>query len=279
MSDSRHFPILRPSFPVDFTESHEPQFPTMLLRLLTALAFLALPACRMVMKQSALPPNTLPAPRESPNIFEFYSAEEDARLADGWAASFDLSGVSFDSRKAATLVTPRHVVMANHFKRKPGARVVFHDRAGQRLVRTLTAVRKVEGDVAVGLLDQEVPSRHKIYPLPAPGTDPQRLLNQFALITDQHRRLFFHRVRAIAGSGLGFAYDKSGKHGWSKKLVSGDSGNPAFLIAGNDLILIETHSTGGPGAGPYYGNPELQKALQKTITALSPGYRLRFKSP
>lgn len=239
------------------------------------LVGLVLASCQSGPHQARLPENTLPAARESPNIFRAYSRDEDATLAGGWSSTFDMSGVSFDSRKTATLVTPRHVVMANHFKRKPGEKVVFHNRKGKRVERLLVDVRKVFTDVAVGLLDRPVPADLKVYPLPAPGTNGKELIGRLAAVTDQNRRIFFHRIGSVSG-GLSFRYEDPPRVGWSKKLVGGDSGNPSFLPVGSELILIETHTGGGPGAGPYYGFPMLQEKLQNTINTLSPGYQLRF---
>lgn len=236
-----------------------------------------LPGCQSGGSLPSLTPNTLPDRKESPNIFDSYSPSDDAKLAGGWARSFDMSGVSFDDKRTATLVTPRHVVMAKHYQRPKGARVVFHDRFGKRLERKLVDKRGVAGDIAVGLLDREVPPRFKVYPLPHPSTRPEDLVGRLAAVTDQNRRIFFHRVRYASPNTVAFQYDEPSVVGWSKKLVSGDSGNPGFLPVGNDLVLLETHHTGGPGTGPYFGNPEVQAKLQKIITEMAPGYRLRFR--
>lgn len=109
------------------------------------------------------------------------------------------------------------------------------------------------GDVAVGELNEDVPSRFKVYRLPRPSPDESLLIDRLVVVTDQNRRFFSHRIRAISGNGISFAYDKSEKPGWGKKLVSGDSGNPSFLISGRELVLLETLTTGGPGGGPFYG--------------------------
>lgn len=199
-------------------------------------------------------------------------------MMSGWSRNFDLSGVSFDQKMTATLVTPRHVVMANHYRRKPGDKVVFHDRNGKRLERTLISSSRVAGDVAVGLLDRDVPGNHRTYPLPAPRADFTNLTDQTAVVTDQNRRLFFHEIGRVNGGLIGFRFPSPTRHGFAKKLISGDSGNPSFLIRGNELVLIETHTTGGAGAGPFYGDAAIQEKLQATITAMSPGYRLKFKA-
>ena len=220
----------------------------------------------------------LPPPKAAPNIFKVYSTTEDAVMTDNWARDFDMSGISFNQRQTVTLITKRHVVMAKHYPRNPGSPVIFHDRNGKRLTRTITHLRPVLGDVSVGLLDRDVPQGYKIYPLPTPREDYSHLVDQTAVITDQNRRLFFHKVRLVVSNFISFRYDQPQLHGWNKKLVGGDSGNPSFMISGKELVLIETHTTGGGGAGPFYGSPQLQERLQEEITRLAPGYRFKTKN-
>jgi hypothetical protein len=217
----------------------------------------------------------LPKQGGDPDIFRLYSRVGDSKMAAGWPSGMDMSGVSFDDRKTTTLVSRRHVVMANHFQRKVGAKVIFHDRHGKYLERKIIKVGNVHGDVAVGLLDQPVPAGYRVYPLPVSTTDPAVLVGRPVVVTDQHRRLFFHKVRRVGFGGISFEFDRDDKHGWGKKLVSGDSGNPSFLIVGRELVLVETHSTGGPGAGPYYGDAPLQKKLRAVMAEMDPFYTFR----
>lgn len=206
-----------------------------------------------------------------------YDPAGDARLADGWVRNYDFSGVSFDQKMTATLVTRRHVVMANHYKRSAGDDVIFHDRTGRRVARKLTAVRHVFGDVAVGVLNADVPASLRIYPLPHPSTQPDQLTGQIAVVTNQHRMVFFHEISFVGIGRLRLNQDTQERHGWNVRIVKGDSGNPSFFLANGELILIETHTHGGFGSGPYYGWPDLQTRLQETIDALTPGYTLRYR--
>lgn len=199
-------------------------------------------------------------------------------MMNGWSRNFDMSGVSFDQRMTATLVTRRHVVMAKHYKRKPGALVIFHNRYGKRLERKLVAVKPVAGDIAVGLLDSDVPADFKVYPLPTPREDYSHLVGRTAVVTDQHRRIYFHNVNFANKYAMGFRHQEPKQNGWGKKLVGGDSGNPSFLISGNELVLVETHTSGGAGSGPFYGGAEVQEKLQAVIDELAPGYRLKRRA-
>ena len=56
------------------------------------------------------------------------------------------------------------------------------------------------------------------------------------------------------------------------KIVTGDSGNPAFLLIGSEPILLYCLHTGGVGHGPaiHAHRREIQKAMDE----LCPGYML-----
>jgi hypothetical protein len=168
--------------------------------------------------------------------------------------------------------------MASHYRRKPGAKVVFHNRMGKRIERTLVDVIEVVGDVAVGLLDLDVPPDLKVYTLPTLRKDSLLLKGTTAVVTDQNRRIFFHEIERAGSTSITFRHPKVAKHGWGKNLVKGDSGNPSFFISEDELVLIETHTSGGAGSGPFYGSPLIQEKLSAAITTLAPGYALRLKS-
>lgn len=218
---------------------------------------------------------SLPPPGAPPQIFAGYSPDRDARMAEGWTRGFDMSGVSFNDTRTVTLITPRHVVMAKHYPRAAGSPIVFHDRGGNRIVRKIIGFMGAKGDVTVGLLDEPVPSNYTSYPLPDPSTDAARLVGRPVIITDQKRCLFVHLVDKVGGGNIAFKHDKEERYGWGKKLIVGDSGNPAFLISGKQLVLLETHSTGGPGAGPYYGDPQVQASIREAAAKLDPSHRIR----
>jgi len=217
----------------------------------------------------------LPPPKAPPAIFKSYHADRNATMADGGTRGIDMSGVSFYDTRTATLITPRHVVMARHFARPAAAPVVFHDRSGKRIQRKLIGFSAGAGDVMVGLLDEPVPSNYRPYPLPAVGSDTAALAGRPVIVTDHNRNLFVHLIAAFGNGTIAFRHDTSERHGWSKNLVVGDSGNPSFVIVGNDLVLVETHTTGGPGAGPYYGDPNVQRSVRQAVRKLDPAHRIR----
>jgi len=216
----------------------------------------------------------LPVAYADPGIFKTYRAGGDSVMNTTWTRKFDASGISFNSKRTCTLVTRQHVVMAAHYKRPVSSKVVFHDRNGKQISRVLVAVRNVTGDCAVGLLNDPVPAGYKIYPLLKPEpTLGEKLKGEFVLVTDQNKRVFVHEVgqvskRVNSYSNIALRYDASKKIGYGKILVSGDSGNPSFVMVRGEPVLIETHHTGGAGAGPFYGDIDLQEKLKAAIQAL-----------
>lgn len=221
---------------------------------------------------------TLPAPDADPRIFTKYDAKGMSARSRGWVSTIDTTGIALDESRTCTLITPRHVVMARHFQRPPGSSVTFHDAHGVPVKRMLTRVLPCTGDVAVGLLDEPVPSKLRVYPLPSPSLNTASLIGKPVLVTDQKRCIFFHKVHRIGNGIIVFQHDTEKQHGWNKKLIVGDSGNPSFIIAGGQLVLVETHTTGGPGAGPYYGDPAVQASIRNAIATLDPTYQIRTVS-
>ena len=135
----------------------------------------------------------------SNQVFASYSAGGPVRWNQAWPWKLDLSGVAWDQNTTATVITPRHVVMAAHYIRPVGHDVVFHDRSGKRHARKVEQVvkltdRDLRSDVAIGLLDRPLPPEIRRYPLPAPRTDYQTtLIGATALVTEQKRKLFFSK--------------------------------------------------------------------------------------
>ena len=127
----------------------------------------------------------------------------------------------------------------------------------------------------VGLLNEPVPANYRPYPLPAMGSDVSALIGKPVILSDQNRNLFVHLIAGVGRGMIAFKHDTSESHGWSKNLVVGDSGNPSFLIVGNELVLIETHTTGGPGAVPYFGDPTVQQSVRQAVQKLDPAYSIR----
>ena len=88
---------------------------------------------RSVINQSTL--SIVPARPKSLNLFDRYAANDDALWARGWPAKLDMTGVATDTVRTCTLISPRHILMAQHYQRKVGDKVVEVD------TRTFTVIQ------------------------------------------------------------------------------------------------------------------------------------------
>lgn len=209
------------------------------------------------------------------SVFASYATDRPSRWGRNFTRRFDFTGVAWDDSRTATAVSPLHVVMAAHYQRPVGSTLVFHDRSGQPQRRTLVAVEAIGiADIAVGRLDSPLPSGVKPYRLLPPSDGYGVLAGCLAVVTDQHRKAFLHEISGIHGNGLSFRHADRVSPLLRKQLVKGDSGNPSFLLVGGEMVLIGTHTWGGPGSGPYYSSPPVFAAVNAAMAKLGGGHRL-----
>jgi len=188
-----------------------------------------------------------------------------------WTSRIDFTGVAWDDTRTMTLITPRHVVMARHYKRGAGDIVRFHDRSGKEVQRVLVGWKNFPGtdDVTVGILNQAVPSGVRHYKLLEPAPDlPEKLLGTLALVTDSERKVHVHEAN-VQPQTVRFRFPRSLPKGFFEPLVKGDSGNPSFLFINGEPVLFETHMLGGAGTGPFYGSAEIQAGIRGAMERLA----------
>lgn len=267
------FPIGPPNFRLHLSPSHHREIhPTLTLRM---KPFLLLPAIFLAACSGGLPTvsssiNTplalLPEKPEKGKLFTYYQARDGSRWERNWTSGLDFTGVSWNDPRTATLISPSHVVMAAHFPRDSHTPVMFHDRAGQPVERYIVAAKPIPGtDISVGKLNMPVPSDIKKYRFAKPAdTTPGTPV----LITDQTMTISIHEVAAIHGGVIRFQYHPTLDPIYRRNLITGDSGNPSFILKSGELFLLETHTTGGPGAGPFFGDPAVQAAVRGAMAEL-----------
>ena len=208
-------------------------------------------------------------------IITNYSTDRPSTWGHNFTQRLDFTGVAWDDTRTLTAVSPLHVVMAAHYQRPVGSTVVFNDRSGRPQRRTLVAVEPLGfADVAVGKLDSPLPSGVKSYRVLPPSSNYSSLAGCLAVVTDQQRRAFVHEIASIQGNSLSFRHSERVSPILRKHLVTGDSGHPSFLLVGGEMVLIGTHTSGGPGSGPFYSSPQLFSAVDAAMTKLGGGYRL-----
>jgi hypothetical protein len=207
----------------------------------------------------------LPSRPEKGQLFVYYEVKEPSKWKRNWTHALDMTGVSWNDSRTATLIDDQYVVMAAHYTRPSDVPVMFHDRSGKPVERYIVQVRSLApmADVAVGKLNLPVPSNIKRYRFaPASEVKPGRAV----LVTDQTKTVSVHQINSYSGRMVSFAYHPKLDAIYRRNLVTGDSGNPTFIISGNDVKLLETHLYGGPGTGPCFANGEIQTAVRAAIT-------------
>lgn len=173
-----------------------------------------------------------------------------------WAAGIDFTGCSpwnsVDTyHRAGTLVSPRHFIHAAHYAIPAGATIRFVAADGAVVTRTVVGSAAVSGtDIQVGTLDSDVPATIKWYKvLPANWTSftPNVQLGIPGLMLDQEEKVLTCSLKN-GGSGITYGPLTALEAPWTETLIVGDSGNPAFLVPGGELVLVTTHlhPAGGP---------------------------------
>lgn len=209
----------------------------------------------------------LPAKAEKGSLFRYYQPKGKSKWLDNWTRPLDLTGVSWNDSRTATLISRSHVVMAAHFIRPSDVPVMFHDKNGKPHERYITAVRKLDavGDIAVARLNLPLPPEIKSYRFASPG---RAKVGAPVIVTDQTRTVSVHRIAAVSGPVVQLRHVPELNPVYTRNLVVGDSGNPSFLLENGELTLLETHTYGGPGSGPFYGDPQVRSAVIAAMDAL-----------
>ena len=187
-----------------------------------------------------------------------------------WVNPIDISCIQIHGGTNGCLISPRHVMFANHYGiTNPCA---FVDMQGNVCSRNVIGWQQVStSDCLVGILDSDVSSNITFAPvlsgwpgmpaaLPIPGpTDPTTWYvpvfasNQFkqALIYDVFQDVLTPSIDPdIAQIQYQIPQEPQRKLFYTG-LIGGDSGSPSFFIMNGKLILL-TCWHWGSGAGPSY---------------------------
>ena len=194
------------------------------------------------------------------------------RNTNCWAYPYDLTACSpwnseWGVYKTGTLISPRHVLFAAHLPMETTNNIIrFIDATNGVVERKMIKMKRhpkfslptAIADFAVGLLDAPVPT-NRIHPAKVLPDNyryyfdekyriPALRMNQYrqATVGDVHyfARLFHGEMSTyfrepIITQRLLFYY----------LLGNGDSGNPAFIILNNEIILLTVWSRGEYGIG------------------------------
>ena len=200
-----------------------------------------------------------------------------------WGADIDLtpyaaydSSMSGTSWGGHTLITPRHVIGANHYFGSGSQTLHFVKADGTCVVRTITATSYVSGtDIKIGLLDSDVPSgisfarilpaawAAKLPTLATRNVPAVRITQNMQLITADLWRLGLMAECEPAPTARTDFY---------RAAISGDSGTPSALVIADKLVLLCCLYSGGGGSGPSITN--YRSEINSALTSLGGGYQL-----
>lgn len=172
---------------------------------------------------------------------------------------------------SGTLISPRHIVFADHFQFANGTVLVFVDMQNNCYTRTLSSSSQVGStDIRIGLLDSDITtvSFAKILKLDiANQTNSNYKLP--VLFMDQDRNALVGEYYTNDSAANCFSpTDSAQRTAFYELPIGGDSGNPISLIYENNMILAFTFfsATAGPSLS-YFIND-----IDSTMTSLGGGY-------
>jgi len=198
-----------------------------------------------------------------------------------WAKNIDLSPLSpwnssGNTQKGGTLISPRHIVFANHFTIPNGSTLIFVDMNNNCYIRTITNSLQVGStDIRIGILDSDLPSNVSFcqvasLDLANLATNSNRIA---VLYTDQEEKALVGDFYNTSSVGNMRQPTDAQRASFYEQAISGDSGGPVGFVYNNKLILLFTffHGYGGEDGPsmPYYIDQ-----INSVMTTLGGGYTL-----
>jgi hypothetical protein len=201
-----------------------------------------------------------------------------------WCADMDLTCLSpwnsdGGNNKAGTLISPRHILFAKHYRIATGATIRFVTADNQVVERTMTTRQDVaDADLCLGLLDSDVPSTigfARVLPADILDYMPGAAHRVAGLLLDQEEKALVGDLTAQSFNSFATPTDPQ-RLAFNEEIIGGDSGNPAFLLidTGNGVepVLATTWTGGGGGSGPNIS--ALHDEINAAMTTLGGGYQL-----
>jgi hypothetical protein len=185
-----------------------------------------------------------------------------------WAASggLDLTCISpwnstGANTRAGTLISPRHIIFAAHYQIDVGSTIRFVDQNNNVVTRiiinklTHPAYTPYYPDITIGILDSDVPASigyAKILPQNwanyLPSLSSKNRLP--CLYLDQEEKALIIDLVGINSSTLFNSPSIASRLSFYENIISGDSGDPFFLIVNNQLVILSV-VTYADGAGTF----------------------------
>lgn len=210
------------------------------------------------------------------------------RNTNCWAYGVDLTCIaaynSFETgtRRAGTLISPRHVVFANHYFPPNGTELRFVAHDNTVVTRVLSNSVQIDlTDLRIGVLDSDVPTNLITFAKVLPSSFTNYFPNSLkpisskyipALCLNQNGCALESDISTVTvGISLKAPTDATRNRFYADK-TSGDSGQPAFIILNGRLVLLTVYTYSGAGSG-WFVSAYLSQ-INSAMAALGGGYSL-----
>jgi len=217
-----------------------------------------------------------------------HAATNYVRNTNCWAYGFDLTCIAvynsseMASRRAGTLISPRHVMFANHYAPPDGTELRFVANDNTVVTRVLSnSVQIALTDLRIGVLDSDVPTNLITFAKVLPANFTNYFPNSLkpissklipALCLDQNEDALESDISGIT-AGVSFAAPSNPTRSmFYADKTSGDSGQPAFIVLNGQLVVLTVYSYGGAGSGWFI--PPCVSQINAAMAALGGGYGL-----
>lgn len=184
---------------------------------------------------------------------------------DCWA-NLDWSGVATTNskngmRRGVTAISPRHVLMATHYRVPVGYTVTFGSQT--RTIVDQTSIPST--DITIGLLDSSVDTFYKV--LPTNWEDYMTFHRKLPMLlcTNQKRHAILRDIDMLNGTTI---HSLSSRR--SAAIIVGDSGQPVFIPINNELVLLGAHWW----ANNFRTLHSLVPEINSIMSSLGGGYQL-----
>lgn len=207
------------------------------------------------------------------------------RNSSCWASLLDWTGVSPHNsaggfQRGGTLVSPRHLVWANHFNIPNGTTITFVSAENEVFTRTLTSSIQIgTSDIRVGVLNGDIDESVSHYSvLPSNWNDYLVTVSQTYIplvTTDQEQKAICRELNNISitvhGGRIFHRFAQiSPRQNFSENIVVGDSGQPMFMIIDGEMVFLGCHYNTGAIVSLHEYITEINAAM----TTLGGGYQL-----
>ena len=218
-----------------------------------------------------------------------HAAATYVRNTSCWAADLDLTGISpwnsyGGNKRAGTLISPRHIIFADHYSITNGSTVRFVKADNTVVDMTLSSQVQVGvTDIKIGLLNADVPAGVTFYKLPPAdiltgGYLPHlETLGVPGLRLDQEEKATVADWYAVESNynRMKVPSDVT-RLSYYEDIILYDSGNPAFLIIDDEPVLLTTWHYGVAGSGPAV--QDYITEINAAMATLGGGYTATTKS-